>query len=47
MERAIKTEIDIRTECKGVEMLGWFMSDINRKPVRDTSWINARKAIEG
>ena len=30
VERAIKTEIDRRTELKGMGKLGWFMSDINR-----------------
>ena len=30
VERDIKTEIDTNTEQKGVCMLGWFMSDINR-----------------
>ena len=30
VERAIKTEIDTRTEQKGVGKLDWFISDINR-----------------
>ena len=29
-ERAIKTEIDARTEQKGGGKLDWFMSDIHR-----------------
>ena len=32
VERAVKTEIDTRTEYSGVGKLGWFMSDINRNP---------------
>ena len=30
VERAIKTEIDTRTEENGVGKLGWFMLVINR-----------------
>ena len=30
VERAMKTEIDTRTEYKGVGKLGWFISVINR-----------------
>ena len=40
VERAIKTEIDSRTEWKGMGKLGWFMSDINRNI--PTTWIWAR-----
>ena len=29
VERAIKTETDIRIQSKGVGKLGWSMSDIN------------------
>ena len=30
VERAIKTEIDRGIEYKGMDKLGWFVSDINR-----------------
>ena len=36
VERAIKTEIDARTEEKGVGKLCWFISDVNPSRIPTT-----------
>ena len=50
-ERALKTEIDTRTEQKiGVGKLGWFMSDINRNIPTTWRWAREddwRKSLPG
>ena len=50
VERAIKTETDIRTEQKGVGKLSWFMTDINSKmpkgdPKARHSFVNTSLAV--